>query len=656
MVVVVVVVVMVLVVMVSRRCLRLRMDERLRTKLYIFSQFQKDERELRTLPLSLVVVLLLVDELAFPDAGCCCCGCEVAVSAPCPPEPSEVLEACRSTLPPALGLRSRTAGAGAAGLPAKVADWPLPMLALGASFRKDCFRERLSQFFTLVVSVSRLGRGNGDELTTPPPWKAAEGGIGGGGSAIMEQPGACGLFQSLLQYLKREYGAVRAGRFRDFRVIGATNRPTDRPTAEAAAWCRCSSTMFVSSRMAAIFFESSERTFGSRGEPSSASRRPSPPPAPVPAVAPSPTPSGSSCGDALELLTVGHLQLLLQVAHGQRERLELVVHLGLPHPAGERFRLVRGQLVQQAIALGAQNLYIVIHRAGRGAATSGHCHSRGGRLLPASPAGRQQQLSTTVLKSERKVERKPIVAGACGFLTETNTYDVTQQRAYVGCETLDGDEERGKQHHWHHQRRRRQEPADGGSHEKTQHHRDEAEAEEDDAARTMVVSLQERAWCSRPKRLSSAAVCAQRRRRGRPLVRLAGTTSDTRGRQNARARKNPDTPHDTEKYRNRSRDQESGLRNWSVTAPAEKERRPSHRSSSRTRGCSLGRFAFALPRIGGTTERRRREYTHEVTVRSSVTMHNHQEQRQVAGTEACMVMHETKKLTQTPGTPSVVTW
>lgn len=42
------------------------------------------------------------------------------------------------------------------------------LLVLGASFRKDCLRDRLSQFFTLVVRVSRLGRGNGDELITPP--------------------------------------------------------------------------------------------------------------------------------------------------------------------------------------------------------------------------------------------------------------------------------------------------------------------------------------------------------------------------------------------------------------------------------------------------------------------------------------------------------
>lgn len=76
--------------------------------LQIFSQFQKDDRELRTLPLSLGVVVvvavlvLLVAELTLvPPDG---------VSA----DPSEVLEACRSTPPPpALGLRSRIAGGGA---------------------------------------------------------------------------------------------------------------------------------------------------------------------------------------------------------------------------------------------------------------------------------------------------------------------------------------------------------------------------------------------------------------------------------------------------------------------------------------------------------------------------------------------------------------
>lgn len=75
--------------------------------LQIFSQFQKDDRELRTLPLSLgvvvvVVLVLLVAELTLvPPDG---------VSA----DPSEVLEACRSTPPPpALGLRSRIAGGGA---------------------------------------------------------------------------------------------------------------------------------------------------------------------------------------------------------------------------------------------------------------------------------------------------------------------------------------------------------------------------------------------------------------------------------------------------------------------------------------------------------------------------------------------------------------
>lgn len=118
---------------------------------------------MRTLPLSLgvvvVVVVLLVAELTLVV--------EDGVSA----DPSEVLEACRRTPPPALGLRSRIAGAGCG--TAEVDDWPppLPMLVAlvpGASFRKDCLRERLSQFFTLVVRVSRLGRGSGDELITPP--------------------------------------------------------------------------------------------------------------------------------------------------------------------------------------------------------------------------------------------------------------------------------------------------------------------------------------------------------------------------------------------------------------------------------------------------------------------------------------------------------
>lgn len=146
---------------------------------YIFSQFS--QLRLRTFTLLLllvVVVVVLVDAVTEAE------------SSDWPVDPIEAVEAWRRTvLPPPAVLPLRSGG-------------PLPGLAAPSSLREpdllsccppvlllllpvastpyvdtwaDCNRDSESQFFTLLVRLSRLARGCGEEHTIP------YGGTGGGG-------------------------------------------------------------------------------------------------------------------------------------------------------------------------------------------------------------------------------------------------------------------------------------------------------------------------------------------------------------------------------------------------------------------------------------------------------------------------------------------
>lgn len=61
-----------------------------------------------------------------------------------------------------------------------------------------------------------------------------------------------------------------------------------------------------------------------------------------------------------QLLAEGRLELVLQFALGQRQRVHLVLHLRRSYPTSNRFRLVLGQLVEQSIPLLPQYLYIIL--------------------------------------------------------------------------------------------------------------------------------------------------------------------------------------------------------------------------------------------------------------------------------------------------------